>query len=85
MKIDFLDEGQGNVVLLIHSTAAGNKQWRKLIECLSPNYRVIAPNLFGYGATPKWPGKHDQSLSDQVNLLRGFLGFECAIRRLVFM
>ena len=52
MKIDFLDEGQGNVVLLLHSTAAGNKQWRKLIECLSPNYRVLAPNLFGYGATP---------------------------------
>ena len=72
MKIDFLDEGQGNIVLLIHSTAAGNKQWRKLIECLSPNYRVLAPNLFGYGATPKWPGKRDQSLSDQVDLLRRF-------------
>ena len=61
MKTDFIEDGKGNVVLLIHSTAAGNKQWRKLIEYLSPNNRVLAPNLFGYGASPKWPGKRDQS------------------------
>ena len=54
METDFIENGQGNVVLLIHSTAAGNKQWRKLIECLSPNNRVLAPNLYGYGASPEW-------------------------------
>jgi len=72
MKTDFIEDGHGSAVMLIHSTVAGNKQWRKLIEYLSPQYRVIAPNLFGYGSSPKWLKKRNQTLSDQVDLLRGF-------------
>ena len=35
MKVDFNEDGHGSAVLLIHSTVAGNKQWRKLtpLEC----------------------------------------------------
>ena len=72
MKLDFIEEGQGSAVLLIHSTVAGNKQWRKLIEYLSPHYRILAPNLFGYGSSPKWSKNRNQTLSDQVDLLRVF-------------
>ena len=72
MKLDFIEEGQGSAVLLIHSTVAGNKQWRKLIEYLSPHYRILAPNLFGYGSTIKWHKKRAQTLSDQVDLFRSF-------------
>ena len=72
MKLDFIEEGQGSAVLLIHSTVAGNKQWRKLIECLSPHYRILAPNLFGYGSTIKWHKKRTQTLSDQVDLFSSF-------------
>ena len=35
MKTDFIEDGHGSAVMLIHSTVAGNKQWRKLIEYLS--------------------------------------------------
>ena len=72
MKVDFIEDGNGSAVLLIHSTVAGNKQWRKLIEYLSPHYQVIAPNLFGYGSSPKWSKNRNQTLSDQVELLRVF-------------
>ena len=72
MKLDFIEEGQGSAILLIHATVAGNKQWRKLIEYLSPQYRILAPNLFGYGSTIKWNKKRSQTLSDQVDLLRSF-------------
>ena len=72
MKVDFIEDGQGSAVLLINSTVAGNKQWRKLIEYLSPNYRVLATNLFGYGATPKWSKIRNQTLSDHVDLLASF-------------
>ena len=72
MKVDFIEDGHGSAVLLIHSTVAGNKQWRKLIEYLSPHYRILAPNLFGYGSSPKWSKNRNQTLSDQVDLLRGF-------------
>ena len=72
MKTDFIEDGHGSAVMLIHSTVAGNKQWRKLIEYLSQQYRVIAPNLFGYGSTPNWSKNRNQTLSDQVDLLRVF-------------
>ena len=39
MNLDYIEKGQGEPVLLLHSTAAGNKQWRKLIEILSSNYK----------------------------------------------
>ena len=48
LQIDYLDAGRGPPVLLVHSSVCGNRQWRKLIERLSPNYRVIAPNLRGH-------------------------------------
>ena len=35
-KVDYIERGEGNTVILLHSTAAGNKQWRKLIDTLSP-------------------------------------------------
>ena len=72
MKVDFIEDGQGSAVLLIHSTVAGNKQWRKLIEYLSPDYRILAPNLFGYGTTPEWSKSRHQTLIDQVDLLAEF-------------
>jgi pimeloyl-ACP methyl ester carboxylesterase len=72
MKVDFIEDGHGSAVLLIHSTAAGNKQWRKLVEYLSPDYRVLAPNLFGYGTTPEWSKNRHQTLIDQVDLLADF-------------
>ena len=67
MNLDYIEKGQGEPVLLLHSTAAGNKQWRKLIEILSSNYHVIAPNLYGYGATSAWSKPHPQKLTDHVS------------------
>jgi pimeloyl-ACP methyl ester carboxylesterase len=41
-------------VLLIHSGGFTSRQWRKLADQLAPNYRVLAPDLLGYGSEP-WP------------------------------
>ena len=30
--LDYIEKGQGETVLLLHSTAAGNKQWRKPVS-----------------------------------------------------
>ena len=68
-ELDYLEQGSGDAVLLLHSSVAGNKQWRKLIDELSPHFKVIAPNLIGYGSTPHWTKKRLQTLNDQVGLL----------------
>lgn len=41
--------------LLIHSGGFTSRQWRRLSEALSPDHRVVAPDLLGYGAEGPWP------------------------------
>ena len=67
--IDYSDDGTGPPVILLHSSACGNKQWRWLIEDFKDGYRVIALNLFGYGQTTPWPGDRPQTLDDQADLV----------------
>ena len=69
IKLDDLEQGGGDAVFLLHSTAAGNKQWRKLIEELSPYLKLIEPNLIGYGSTPHWTKQRLQTLNDKVALI----------------
>lgn len=42
-------------VLLIHSGGFTSRQWRRLADALAPGFRVIAPDLLGYGASGAWP------------------------------
>ena len=68
--VDYLEAGStGPLVVLVHSTAAGARQWRHLMENLKTDFRVRAVNLFGYGKTPPWPPAIAQSLEDQARLV----------------
>lgn len=69
LKIDYTDDGQGQAVILVHSSVSGNRQWRSLTEVLKDRYRVLAVNLFGYGETTPWPETSPQSLSAQAQLI----------------
>jgi pimeloyl-ACP methyl ester carboxylesterase len=62
LKIDHTADGQGQPVVLIHSSVSANRQWRALTQTLKDRYRVLAINLFGYGETTAWPGTSSQSL-----------------------
>ena len=67
--IDVLEAGSGPLVVLVHSSVAGARQWRRLSEALAANYYVKAINLFGYGRTPAWAGTRPQTLADQAALV----------------
>ena len=69
LKIDHTDEGQGQPVILIHSSVSANRQWLALSESLKDRYRVLAINLFDYGKTTSWPGDSPQSLYAQAQLV----------------
>src|SRR5215831_4247005 len=69
LRIDYTDEGWGPAVVLIHPSVSGNRQWRALGAALSDRYRVLAPNLFGYGETTVWPSATTQSLYAQAQLI----------------
>jgi pimeloyl-ACP methyl ester carboxylesterase len=69
LQIDHTDDGQGQPVVLIHSSVSANRQWRALTEALKDRYRILAINLFGYGETTPWPGTSPQSLYAQARLV----------------
>jgi pimeloyl-ACP methyl ester carboxylesterase len=67
--LDYSDAGSGPPVVLVHSSASGNRQWRRLVESLQARHRVIAVNLFGYGRTSPWPGARALTAADQAELV----------------
>jgi pimeloyl-ACP methyl ester carboxylesterase len=72
--VDFLEAGSsGPVVMLVHSSVAGARQWRALMEHLKGQFRVRAVNLFGYGRTSPWTAGIAQSLDDQARLVEAAL------------
>jgi pimeloyl-ACP methyl ester carboxylesterase len=60
IKVDFLEScAAGPVVMLVHSSPSGARQWRRLMEDLKDRFRVQAVNLFGYGETPALAGRNE--------------------------
>jgi pimeloyl-ACP methyl ester carboxylesterase len=74
IDVDVLEAGSsGPVVMLVHSSVSGARQWRRLMEELKDRFRVRAVNLFGYGKTPAWRNDAPQSLDDQARLVEAAL------------
>jgi pimeloyl-ACP methyl ester carboxylesterase len=67
--LDYVDTGSGPVVVMVHSSASGHRQWQRLVEALQSRYRLIAVNLFGYGKTSSWPGTRPLAAADQAELV----------------
>lgn len=54
--INYIDQGKGDAVLLIHGLGGNASHWRKIIPSLSLTNRCIALDLPGYGAS-SFPGE----------------------------
>ena len=57
------------MVVLVHCSASGARQWRRLMDDLKADFHVRAVNLFGYGKTPPWSIEAPQTLEDQARLV----------------
>lgn len=55
-KMQYIDEGQGEVILFSHGTPSSSFQFRELIRELSKSYRCIAPDMLGFGDSDKPSG-----------------------------
>jgi pimeloyl-ACP methyl ester carboxylesterase len=61
--------GSGTPVLLLHGSASSSSMWTPVINALKARFRLIAPDLIGYGRTDPWPEGHAFRLGDELQLI----------------
>jgi 2-hydroxy-6-oxonona-2,4-dienedioate hydrolase len=53
-KVRYLEDGRSDkTILLIHGLGGSAERWLRVIPILSPKYRVIAPDMIGFGYSDK--------------------------------
>ena len=56
VRLHCVVEGEGPLVLLLHGFPETSRAWRKQIPALAKRFRVVAPDLRGYGGSDKPKG-----------------------------
>lgn len=79
-SLPYLDSGSGDdVLLLVHGFAGDKDNFTRIARFLAPHYRVIIPDLPGFGdARRDFNAKHD--MATQVENLRSFMA-ELGVQR----
>jgi pimeloyl-ACP methyl ester carboxylesterase len=69
MEIGLDDSGQGEPVVLLHSSCFSRRQWGPLVRAIDGRYRTLAIDLYGYGLTefPRRPETFD--IQEEVGLV----------------
>lgn len=70
----YVDEGEGEPLLLIHGFPTASWDWAWLWADLTKRYRCIAPDMMGFGFSAK-PYHYDYSILDQADLHERLLEF----------
>ena len=72
MLLSHDDYGSGDAVLLLHAGVADRRMWDPLVPALSHSFRVIRPDLRGFGESPQ-PGE-EYADADDLDALLDSLG-----------
>jgi epoxide hydrolase 4 len=56
VRLHCVVEGEGSLVLLLHGFPETSRAWRKQMPALAERFRVVAPDLRGFGASDKPKG-----------------------------
>ncbi len=78
LKTNYLEAGEGEPLLLIHGSGPGvtaYANWRLVLPVLSKRYRVLAPDISGFGYTER---KADQ-VYDMEHWVAHLIGFMDAV------
>lgn len=55
-RLKYIDKGEGEVIVLFHGVPTSSWLYRKMIDELALEYRIIAPDMLGYGNSDSPPG-----------------------------
>ncbi len=73
-KVHYLDQGSGDLnLLMLHGNPTSAYLYRKLIDSLSKEYRCIAPDLIGFGASAKPSSIDFYTFEMHLGMVEGFI------------
>jgi len=72
-RLHYVDEGEGETILCLHGEPTWSYLYRKMIPPLKQNYRIIAPDFFGFGRSDKFTRVKDYSFYMHYRTLIRFM------------
>lgn len=67
LRVHYVDEGEGETVLMLHGEPSWSYLYRKMIDVVvAAGYRVIAPDLVGFGRSDKPADRNDYTFERHV-------------------
>lgn len=74
LRVHYVDEGAGDVVLLLHGEPSWSYLYRKMVPPLvDAGFRVVAPDLIGFGRSDKPASRNDYTYKRHVEWMRSAL------------
>ncbi len=75
LRLHYLDEGNDRnpTVLLLHGEPSWSYLYRKMIPILSKNFRVVVPDLIGFGKSDKLIHRQDYSYQKHIDWISTFI------------
>src|SRR5579859_4532933 len=73
MRIHYVDEGRGEVILCLHGEPSWSYLYRKMIPILARHARVIAMDFVGFGRSDKYTERDEYSFQMHRDTLVGFI------------
>jgi pimeloyl-ACP methyl ester carboxylesterase len=72
LQFAYLEGGAGDALVLLHGFGANKDNWTRISRHLTPHFRVIAPDLTGFGQSSPAPDA-DYSIAAQILRVRQFV------------
>lgn len=73
LRLHYIDEGQGEVILCLHGEPTWSFLYRKMVPIMSKRHRVLAFDFVGFGRSDKLKSREDYSFQMHHDTLVGFL------------
>lgn len=82
LNINYISEGEGDAVVLLHGWGSNITLFKSITDVLKTKYRVIAPDMPGFGASDEPPGAW--CVDDYVDFTLDFLG-KLGVKKAAFL
>ncbi|HEU5377067.1 MAG TPA: haloalkane dehalogenase [Ktedonobacteraceae bacterium] len=73
LRVHYLDEGQGEVILCLHGEPSWSYLYRKMIPPLARQHRVLALDFIGFGRSDKFTERDEYSFQMHRDILVNFI------------